>query len=203
MKNFFRKSKAGRFCQKHGWIVLTACLIALFVSSAAVYYAAVPRNVTALLPMSGSLSYDELMGQPGDLEIYPYVTKVYEYGTDADRLDIVVKGSTPDWRVPHAVMEDAAAPYNIYVECFVWSDIADKALVARLWNVSVREENPLYFVERRGLALPDWLNQQGDLKRQYFFAKPQYTTFLRISVRPGFNNVRLSDMNEDVTEKSV
>ena len=190
--------KVFAFVKKHGWLLLSAALAALFATAAAVYYAAVPRNVTALLPMSGSLSYDELMGQPGDLELYPYVTKVYEYGTDADRLDIVVKGSTPDWRVPHAVMEDASAPYNIYVECFVWSDIADKALVARLWDVSVREENPLYFVERRGLAAPDWLNQQGDLKRQYFFAKPQYTTFLRISVRPGFNNVRFSNISEEV-----
>ena len=185
--------KVSAFVKKHGWLLLAAVLAVLFAMAAAVYYAAVPRNVTALLATTGSLSYDELMAQPGDLEIYPYVTKVYEYGTDADRLDIAVKGSTPDWRVPYAVVEDASAPYNIYVECFVRSDIADKALVARLWDVSVREENPLCFVERRGLTTPDWVNRQGDLKRQYVFARPQYTTFMRISVRPGFNNVRFSD----------
>ena len=68
--------KVFAFVKKHGWLLLSAALAALFATAAAVYYAAVPRNVTALLPMSGSLAYDELMGQPGDLELYPYVTKV-------------------------------------------------------------------------------------------------------------------------------
>ena len=184
--------KISAFMKKHGWLLLAVALAVLFATAAAVYYAAVPRNVTSLLPTSGSLSYDELMEQPGNLELYPYVTKVYEYGTDADRLDIVIKGSTADWRVPYAVVEDASAPYTIYVECFVWSDIADKALVARLWDVSVREENPLCFVERRGLTTPDWVNRQGDLKRQYVFAWPQYTTFMRICVGRWFT-VRFSD----------
>ena len=70
------------FMRKFAWIIVAACMAAFFVIALIVYVKAEPDSVTELLNQDDiRLGQTSLSTMSGDLGVYPYVTKVYEYGT--------------------------------------------------------------------------------------------------------------------------
>lgn len=182
---------------KIGWIVLSACVAAFFVIALFVYTMAEPSGVFELLSHDESwYSASELSEMSGDLEAFPYVTKVYEYATDNDGVDICWINDDGVWRdkIPYGVVVGQSAEHNYFVECFVYSDIADKQLVKRTWGVSVAESDGLTLTESKAPYLNKYYNETGDIKKgSYNKANDEksqyYTTFIRITVKPGFGDV--------------
>lgn len=103
-----------------------------------------------------------------------------------------------DSRLPYGTVEDAGGQYNYYVECFVVSDIADKGLVRKLWNISADEAGPLTLTETRAVKKVSYgLNDSGDLRKGHFAETMRFETIMRITVKPGFTNIGFSSMKKE------
>lgn len=185
---------------RYGWIVLSIVMVIFFACAITVYLVAKPSNVAQRLLLDTAWpDSEELAALSGDLEIYPHVTRVYAYGTNEQRVDIRFAGIVPDWDITNGILEDPAALYNYYIECFVISDIADKALVRTLWNVAVSETDGLTLTETHPIKHISYgLNDSGDLKKDYFSGFTQFTTIMRITVKPGFHTIGFSKLTKEV-----
>lgn len=185
---------------RYGWIVMSVAVVVFIASAITIYIAAKPNNVTDRVLLDTSWpNAEELTELPGDLEIYPYVTRVYAYGTNDPRIDIRFIGIEPNCEIMSGILEDPAAIYNYYIECFVVSDIADKALVRKLWNITVSETEELILTETYPIKHISYgLNDSGDLKKDYFYGFTQFTTIMRITVKPGFHNIGFSNITKEV-----
>lgn len=180
------------------WMVICVFAATFFTVALCVYTKAKPDGAAELLSRDETWrSISELSVESGDLEAYPYVTKVYEYATDNDSVDICWVNDDSVWRdkVDHGIVEQESAKCNYSVECFVYSDIADKRLVKRVWGVSVTEDDRLTFVESKAPYFYRYSQETGDIKKGSFNKqdgnKILYYTFIRITVKPGFDKVEL------------
>lgn len=177
------------------WIAVSACVAAFFVIALCVYARYEPSGVSESLPIDDTFSIDELSVMSGDLEAYPYVTKVYEHVTDNDGVNVCWVNDGSVWRekIDYGIVADESASYNYYVECFVYSNIADKQLVKRTWSVSVNEGDVLTFVESKAPYLNLHYQEFGDIKKDSYKKEHinalVYNTFFRITVKPGFDRV--------------
>lgn len=171
---------------KYAWAVAAACVAVFFAVALTVYVKAEPENVSELLVRDKSRLNDvQLSTTAGDLEQYPYVTNVYRYETDVTRLDIkyYMKDNYRD--MVYGVVEDADLPCNYLVELFVWSDIADKALVKRWWNVSVDEEQPLTLTRTYDYRKAG--SEFDELKKVPVGTPNYFVTFVRITAKPEYS----------------
>ncbi len=177
------------------WIVISACVAVFFIIALCVYTKAEPSGVSELLSSDETLPITELTATPGDLEAYPYVTKVYEYATDNDSINICWVNDESVWRdkIDYGVVVDESAECNYYVECFVYSDIADKQLIKRTWGVTATEGDVLTLVESKAPYCNRYYQDIGDIKKGSYNKEQDYIfnyyTFIRITVKPGFDRV--------------
>lgn len=188
------------------WVALTACIAVFFIVALCVYTKAPPSGVSDLLSRDDSwLSSTELSSMSGDLEEYSYVTKVYEYSTDGEDIDICWINDEHVTRtsIIHGIVTDENAERNYRVECFVYSDIADKRLIKRTWSDSVTENGDVLTFAESKAPYCNWDSlESGDIRKESYnkghnYNLLTYTVFFRITVRPGFNdvNVEVKDPN--------
>lgn len=178
------------------WIAISFCVTVFFVIALCVYTQVEPSGVSELLPRDDTWhGINELCVMSGDLEVYPYVTKVYDFATDKDSVNICWVNDENVWRekVDYGIVTGASADYNYYVECFVYSNIADKQLIKRTWGVSVIEGDVLTLVESKS-PYCNQLNQDiGDIKKDSYNKDSNYIllyrTFIRITAKPNCDKV--------------
>ena len=176
---------------KIAWIILGVCAVMFFAVAVTVYATAKPKNVTELLEQDGLwLDINTLYETAGDLEVYPYVTKVYSCGIDADNVKIVNSMSYDRYQIPFGVVTDDSSEHNYTVEIFVYSNAADKSAVKRVWNMSVEYDGDVTVTQNRQSSYIDLCGFIGDIKREddlndYVFCK----TFIRITAKSGFNDI--------------
>lgn len=184
---------------KMAWIILGVCAVMFFAVAVTVYAAAKPNTVTELLVEDGSwLDIKTLTETDGDLEKYPYVTRVYSCGIDEERAEIQ-NVMHYDYKMPYGVITDDAAEHNYLVECFVYSNAADKSVVKRFWNMTAEYDKKLIITQSEDVRCLYGSGYFGDIKREddlndYVFCK----TFIRITARTGcddivFKNVMVVD----------
>lgn len=179
------------------WIIITVCVAVFFVVALCVYINVEPSGDTELLSLDGKYSINELCVMSGDLEAYPYVTKVYEYTTDGDGVNICWINDDSVWRekVDYGIVTDGSAEHNYRVECFVYSNIADKRLVKRTWGVTATESDVLTLVESKAPYFARHYQEIGDIKKGSFNKEGsnelRYNTFIRITVKPSFDSVEI------------
>ncbi len=180
------------------WIIICACVAAFFVIALCVYTKVEPSGVSELLSRDETwYSVNELCVMPGNLEMCPYVTKVYEYATDNDSVDICWINDNSVWRekIDYGIVADESSEYNYIVECYVYSDIADKQLIKRTWGVSVTEGDVLTLAESKAPYCIRSYQDFGDIKKDSYNEESNimscYYTFIRITVKPGFDSVGL------------
>lgn len=184
------------FMKKFAWIIVAAGMAVFFVIALIVYVIAEPDSVTELLNQDDiRLGQISLSTMVGDLEVYPYVTKVYEYGADKSDLNInyVCRWSSSG-KMTYGVVEDPSAEYNYFVECFVFSTIADKSLVKRTWGMTVLEGSTLSLTETDAPYIAKrWYDSYGDIKKKGGDNFVLYDTFMRITVKPGYDRIVFSN----------
>lgn len=172
---------------KSAWIIVAACVAVFFVVALVVYAKAEPNSVSDILIRDGTwVRTEELLKSTDDIEKYPYVTKVYTYESDKPRLYIdYIKGENDD-DIDYGIIEDPSLPCNYRVEFFVFSDYADKKLVKRLWNMSVDETDMLTFKKTNIFYNVTNHLYESDLKKRDTRGSYYYLTFIKITVKPGF-----------------
>lgn len=183
------------FMKKFAWIIVAAGMAVFFVIALIVYVKAEPDSVTELLNQDDiRLGQTSLSTMSGDLEVYPYVTKVYEYGTDKSDLNICYDCEGRSGKMIYGVVEDPSAEYNYFVECFVFSTIADKSLVKRTWGMTVLEGSTLSLTETEVPYIAKrWYDSYGDIKKKGGDNLVWYDTFMRITVKPGYDRIVFSN----------
>lgn len=183
------------FLKKFTWIIVAVGISVFFIVALSVYIKVEPNNVTELLNRDNTwLSPEQLSSTSGDLEAYPYVTKVYEYVINGDDLSIEFLSQSYNAKMTYGIVEDSSAKYNYYVECFVYSSIADKSLVKRTWGISIKEGDTLLFTETNAPYIARrWFDSYGDIKKKGGDDFVWYVTFMRITVKPGCNNIVFSN----------
>ncbi len=195
-------NKAKIYFFNSAWIAVLICVSVFLVTAVCVYAKAAPSGVTDLLTYDESwYSVSELSNMSGDLEDFSYVTKVYDYATDNDSVSVrwVNDGSVYRDRIDYGIVSDETAEHNYRVECFVYSNIADKKLVKRTWGVSVTEGDILTLVESE---VPYCIAEDfeiGDIKKGSYVKtqteRLRYRTFIRITASPDFDNVKIDVEN--------
>ncbi len=183
------------FMKKFAWIIVAAGMAVFFVIALIVYVKAEPDSVTELLTRDDTwLSRNQLSSMSGDLEVYPYVTKVYEYRTDKSDLNMSYVNEWHTGEMTYGVVEDPSAENNYLVECFVFSEIADKALVKRTWGMTVLDGSTLSFTATEAPNIADRDNDSyGDIKKKGGDNFVWYDTFMRITVKPGYDRIDFSN----------
>lgn len=182
------------FMKKFAWIIVAACMSVFFIIALIVYVKAKPDSVTETL--SGGMRLgEELSREIGDIgEKYPYVTKVYEYGTNESDLSIRYVKEWSSGKMTYGVVEDPSAEYNYLVECFVLSEIADKALVKRTWGMKVQEGSTLSLTETEAPNIAYRMYKSyGDIKKNGGDDHIRYYTFMRITVKSGYDRIVFSN----------
>ena len=180
------------------WIIIVACIMVFFIIALVVYVKAEPRSVSDLLTRDNTwMSLEELSSMTGNLEEHSYVTKVYEYDSDEEQLDIRYFKKSDDADLKYGIVEDASLAYNYHVECFVYSYIANKQLVRQLWNISVQESKDLLFTKTDTFNVAQDAALFKDLKKSYSKTSMVYITFVRISVKPGLSNIGFYNIIQD------
>lgn len=175
---------------KIAWIVLGVCAVMFFAVAAVIYPISKPKNVTELLIEDSSwLDINTLTETEGDLEKYPYVTRVYSCGIDEDSVEIQ-NVMHYDYKIPYGMVTDDAAEHNYIVECFVYSNAADKSVVKRSWNMTVESGEKLVITQGEDVRYLYGEGFFGDIKREaelneYIY----YHTFIRITAKSGFSNI--------------
>ena len=185
---------------KVAWIIIGACVAIFFTISVFIYTLAKPKNVVELLPEDDSwLPVEILAKTEGDLETYPYVTKLYEYGTNDDSIKIVNYTKLDRAEIRYGSIENPQTDFTYYVECFVCSNIADKSLVKKLWNISVDEGESLILKQTKSIIYAGPETFMGDIKREFYERINYgvlYKTFARITVKPGHDDISFTYMLE-------
>ena len=195
--------KIKKFIFDIAWIVIIVCIAIFFTVAVCVYAKAEPSGTSELLSYDESWhSASELSAMAGDLEAYPYVTKVYEYATDNESVNIcwVNDESVLREKIDYGVVADEHAEHNYCVECFVYSDIADKQLVKRTWGISVTEGDVLTFAETKEPYFYRYCQEIGDIKKGSYNKNhgyiTRYSTFIRITVKPEFDDIEVEVRNK-------
>ena len=98
------------------WIIIVACIMVFFIIALVVYVKAEHRSVSDLLTRDNTwMSLEELSSMTGNLEEHSYVTKVYEYDSDEEQLDIRYFKKSDDADLKYGIVEDASLAYNYHV----------------------------------------------------------------------------------------
>ena len=152
---------------KWTWAIFAGCIILFFAIALIVYIKIEPENMSEMLSRDRNwLSIENLCATSDNIEKYPYVTKVYQYETNAERLNIKYFKQKDDSDMNYGVVEDALLSCNYRVECFIYNDMADKEVVKQL-------------------------------KKNYSRTPKYCTTFMRISVKPGINDIGFYNIIQD------
>lgn len=179
------------FMKKFAWIIVAAGMAVFFVIALIVYVKAEPDSVTELLTRDDTwLSREQLSSMSGDLEAYPYVTKVYEYGTNSDNLNIEFRGNLSNEKLVCGIAEDPSAEYNYFVECFTYCDIANRNSLKRKFKLHVDEGDVLCII--KGSEPHIWFgagDEDADITREGRGEYMWIDLFMRITVKPGYDRV--------------
>ncbi len=194
--------KVMRSVKNRAWIIICVCSVIFFISAVIVYMKSVPDNVTELFDVDDSwLTTDELSVASGNIENYPYVTRVYTYSTDSDRLNVCNIMDINRCKLQYGLVEDESSEYNYYAEFFVRSNIKDKSLVKRFWNMSVTEGEELTITQADTFNYAYDAGYIGDIKRNEGIAcTVYYDTFMRITVKPGYREVSVTNIFEYILD---
>ncbi len=189
-------NKVKSFLFRFGWIIVCACVAVFFVVALCVYNFAKPDGVSAILSHEEKIEYEKMCNSLGDLEeASPHVTKVYEYVSNGESVHILWKNDSyvSMREITYGVVGDVNAEYNYRVECFVYSDIADRELVRRTWDFDVTEGVDLIFAEGKAPYFFGNPYEGFDIRKESFnsvVVRRQNTiTFVRVVVKPGYGDV--------------
>lgn len=190
--------KRSKFIRKFAWIAVVVFIAVFFVVSMIVYFAVEPKNMSGSLRIDES-SWNDIYEQirtTNDLETNKFVTKVYECVSNEDSINIscIIKESDRDWSC--VTVEDENAEYNYRVECFVQSNFADKNYVKQFWNVGwktyMKDAKSLTFEKTRYVFLAQSAKAFGDIKISNSRELYYFNIYLRIIVRPGYENINFT-----------
>lgn len=197
-----KQIKYKQFLFKTAWIIIAAFSAVFFIVSLIVYNKAVPKNVSELLLRESSWIDTELLAATeGDLEIYPYITKVKEQEIQKERLNIrYMKEHMYAPEMSCGTIVDPSISCNYIVEYFVFSDIADKELVKRMWSMSVSQtgtasEEQLLLETGDEYNTPR-LENNMDIKKENALLPQYYETFIRITAKNGTDNFGFENIFE-------
>lgn len=183
---------------KWTWAIFAGCIILFFAIALIVYIKIEPENMSEMLSRDRNwLSIENLCATSDNIEKYPYVTKVYQYETNAERLNIKYFKQKDDSDMNYGVVEDALLSCNYRVECFIYNDMADKEVVKQLWDISVYESDGLVLNKNDRFNVAQDATLFYDLKKNYSRTPKYCTTFMRISVKPGINDIGFYNIIQD------
>ena len=165
---------------KWTWAIFAGCIILFFAIALIVYIKIEPENMSEMLSRDRNwLSIENLCATSDNIEKYPYVKQK----DDSD--------------MNYGVVEDALLSCNYRVECFIYNDMADKEVVKQLWDISVYESDGLVLNKNDRFNVAQDATLFHDLKKNYSRTPKYCTTFMRISVKPGINDIGFYNIIQD------
>lgn len=181
------------FLKKFTWIIVAVGISVFFIVALSVYIKVEPNNVTELLNRDDTwLSREQLSSMSGDLEAYPYVTKVYEYGTNLESLNINYIGVRSDKRMVYGIIEDSSIEFNYFVECFLYCEIANRSSLKQIFKLLIVEDEVLKIQESSKPYI--WYGageDNGDIITNSSIDFLWIDIFMRITVKPGYDSIKL------------